>query len=320
MTAIKNVFSVTNAGKRWYGENHWFWAVWIGVGSEHQWDESHPTEQGFCESKTEARRAAWSAIRSRGQSRAYNRGVSWASSYLHRQMQKDDRPRFSRCSVGKQKWFWVVLTGCGDFKELARGFAKSADAAHKAAIQAVGDVNLVSNEDARNIREKEAALRRKRQAPSDSDSTAILEFVYECRGGFCTKYRIVKKTKKRIYVDCERYREDKQLTGEWYDWHQKTFVLDREAFETTGKATPKNRWYSTCYVSPDVYYAERESYRMSSPPACLIGLDVPPDADVDQIKSAYHRLAKQTHPDSGGDPDKFKQVRQWYEQALALGG
>jgi len=26
-----NILSITNAGKRQYGENHWFWAIWIAI-------------------------------------------------------------------------------------------------------------------------------------------------------------------------------------------------------------------------------------------------------------------------------------------------
>jgi DnaJ family protein A protein 2 len=42
-------------------------------------------------------------------------------------------------------------------------------------------------------------------------------------------------------------------------------------------------------------------------------LGVPRDADLSSIKSAYKDLAKQHHPDKGGDPEKFKELSSAYE-------
>lgn len=33
----------------------------------------------------------------------------------------------------------------------------------------------------------------------------------------------------------------------------------------------------------------------------------------EQIKSSYRKLAKETHPDTGGDPEEFKKIQQAYE-------
>ena len=43
-------------------------------------------------------------------------------------------------------------------------------------------------------------------------------------------------------------------------------------------------------------------------------LGVAPDATPDQIKAAYRQLVKDHHPDRGGDPERFMQIQQAYQQ------
>ena len=43
----------------------------------------------------------------------------------------------------------------------------------------------------------------------------------------------------------------------------------------------------------------------------ILGIDE--DANDNEIKQAFRRKALQTHPDKGGDPEEFKQVREAYE-------
>lgn len=45
-------------------------------------------------------------------------------------------------------------------------------------------------------------------------------------------------------------------------------------------------------------------------------LGLRPGADVRAVKRAYRRLARRSHPDAGGDPDSFHQVRSAYERLL----
>jgi hypothetical protein len=42
----------------------------------------------------------------------------------------------------------------------------------------------------------------------------------------------------------------------------------------------------------------------------VLGLDV--GATLEEIKSAYRRLAKQSHPDTGGDPSQFRKINEAY--------
>lgn len=43
-------------------------------------------------------------------------------------------------------------------------------------------------------------------------------------------------------------------------------------------------------------------------------LGVGRDANADEIKRAYRKLAREHHPDLGGDPDRFRQIQQAYDQ------
>ena len=38
------------------------------------------------------------------------------------------------------------------------------------------------------------------------------------------------------------------------------------------------------------------------------------------LKKAYHKAALKHHPDKGGDPEKFKQLKEAYEYLLTSGG
>lgn len=48
-------------------------------------------------------------------------------------------------------------------------------------------------------------------------------------------------------------------------------------------------------------------------------LDVPPDATPAQVKAAFRKKAKETHPDHGGSAEEFAKVQKAWESAQALG-
>lgn len=328
-----NILSIVNAGKRQYGENHWLWAIWTAIdmtpeSEQHStWNKTEPTAKGFCPSKQAAKRAAWAAIKSHSPDwpRAYER--SWCRQMLWEKQTNDSRPFFSRCKAGKDKWLWVVHKEIcyWDNEPIVHGFATSPELAHEQAAAAVGPLQQAPNMMAEHFRSKQAALKRSQRKATTSGTTA-LEFVYNCHSYYSdfdggrqdsiTPYRIVKKTKKRIYVEAEPYREDRSTSGDWRDFVVDTFVLDRSHFEKTGKARRNKGWYNTFYSDPAIYHAERRStdYR----PECFVGLGVPAGATVKEIQSAYRRLARKTHPDSGGDAEEFKKVHAWFEDAMAM--
>lgn len=53
-------------------------------------------------------------------------------------------------------------------------------------------------------------------------------------------------------------------------------------------------------------------------PTCLRVLGLDGDATATDVRRAYRRLAKRTHPDAGGDPKHFRELTAHYEHALRL--
>lgn len=221
-----NVISCTNVGKRQHGQNHWFWAVWIGADetSDRRWNQNAPAKSGFCSSKRLARQAACAALKALGHQRAYERG--WAMEYLWERRINDNRPAFSRCKVGKNKWLWVVFQSRVGYDDepLAQGIAESPQAALDDAELICGPVQPASNGMAEMFRTKQVAMKRRASSASTSN-TASLEFVYECHSGYSdfdggryhsvTPHRVVKKTKGRIYVDINPFRDYAKQSGSW---------------------------------------------------------------------------------------------------------
>src|SRR4051794_31020510 len=56
----------------------------------------------------------------------------------------------------------------------------------------------------------------------------------------------------------------------------------------------------------------RCEYQPVSDPRAVLG--VKPDASWDDIRSAYRRLAKAFHPDTGGDPRRMAEVNSAFQQ------
>ncbi|MFG1496602.1 DNA-J related domain-containing protein [Saccharospirillum sp. HFRX-1] len=55
-------------------------------------------------------------------------------------------------------------------------------------------------------------------------------------------------------------------------------------------------------------------------PQALAELGLDETADRNTIRSRYRQLANEHHPDKGGDPEKFRRIREAYEQLLPKAG
>ncbi len=229
-------------------------------------------------------------------------------------------PLFSRTSIGRNRWFWVIIEewGCDP---VAQGIADSPEEALAKAERHFGNLSQEHATLAKAHWDKQRAMERQRSA-AKGDDTQRLEFAYRCYWD-CSDYdsseyevierhRIVKKTKKRIYVEDEAYDHRRPPSGEWWDYDRSTFVLDRRKFETRGRADRFSKgWWDHCtyYADPALFHAEGGN---SARPACFEALNLPADATIAQIKAAYRRLSRAMHPDAGGTDHDFVRMRESY--------
>lgn len=245
---------------------------------------------------------------------------------------------YSRTKVGK-RWYWIVKDGYLTEDVVAEGFCETEDECLEQALKH-GEVQQCQAYFASNHRRRERAKEQlaKAQAETATGGTQVPEYVYECHwhvsdypdgdGHSITRHRIVKKTATRLFVELDGEWVDENGIPEWQrrslqDWEQfciRTFILDRGEFEATGKAHRRSRYAFDCYTdfyrSIDLYLAEQQSGRRRGlPEEVRTMFELAEDATSDDLKKAYKRRIKECHPDLGGDPEEFKQIRQAYELA-----
>jgi hypothetical protein len=235
-------------------------------------------------------------------------------------------PVFSRCSVGKNKWFWVTYR---DFEAFcnsvvdASGYAKSAEEAEEQARASIhskcGEVEVRQySPHYASEHHRHQAIKRRAAKTTATKDTKEVEYLYRDYDydDYCgsRRHRVVKKTKNRVYVaeypvgSCN---EDDKFEEDGHTFHDvKTVVLDRQHLELLGYASNTRCW---CYFHTTPY---EERHR----PATFYSLEVlglEGGADSEAITSAYLRLAKEFHPDHGGNAEDFKRLQEAYETAMS---
>jgi len=139
-----------------------------------------------------------------------------------------------------------------------------------------------------------------------------------------SKHRIVKKNARKIYVDHEPFCEDRwerrlddgrEPSGA--DDHTRTIIIDRAQLKREGRYRhPRSHRAMFFYATEEDGIRDVEAAIGSALPWCAtLGVRFP--CSVDVVKAAYRRLAKESHPDAGGDPVSFGVVEQAYRDALA---
>lgn len=227
-----------------------------------------------------------------------------------------DPPLFSRCSLGKDRWFWVVFASFEAIVEgeepIASGYASAAQEAETEALRVVPAATLDRAGLAAHYHRKLAAKKRSEKAATGHSTAQAQEFLYtDWMSDYDSEWSsspnlIVKKTPKFVFVD---KRSGQRPFGDWRDYDRESYALNRAELETEGSTWcrfARDRFYTTPH---DQRHTEWSSHSLE-----VLGLQG--GASAEDIKAAYRRLAKRHHPDCGGDPEQFKAVRAAYEDAI----
>lgn len=250
-------------------------------------------------------------------------------------------PIYSRCSIGKNKWYWMIKEEIWSEDILSEGVEATPEACLLAASK-FGEVYPVQCSFAEYHRRKtKAEQKMKTEERADSADAQLPEYVYECHLSFSdygddhpsiTRHRIVKKSKTRLYVACDGDLLDSDgnirwsAGRNWSDWEKysiKTFVLDRKEFEANGMVERRPRYacdsHTDFYKSAEMYLERYRSQQLQTemlPAEVRETFDLPDNATKEDVKKAFKRMARECHPDLGGDPEEFKRIRNVYEMIL----
>jgi hypothetical protein len=247
-----------------------------------------------------------------------------------RDVEFDTRPVFTRCRSGRG-WYWAVMRSfkdhCHGGEPIAEGTAPTVEEAEAAALAMAPTAYRTRAHFAAGV----LRLRRARErAARTSTATGAerLEFLYhgyvssETREVYVTPYRVVRKTGRFVYVDRESFREASSVhvqdpVSAYVEL--RTWRLDRAALERDGHVCHTGSgWYGgDYYVSEAALRADFEA-QAEVVPECFLALGLARGASRADVKRAYKRLARQRHPDAGGNGGEFIALRSAYERALGV--
>ncbi len=228
----------------------------------------------------------------------------------------NNEPLWSRCSLGRNRWYWVVwrcfVDVCNETGPIASGFAPSAEECETAALAVEPSAAKVQASWANSHHRKTCIQRRVRKPASDSKQTVQQEYLYtdHDKGDwwdgtgdwlYSQAHRIVKVTKQSVFVEKEYWRS--QIGVE-------TYRLDRRKLEENGQVLSRQA-RERFFTKP--IEERRQLYR----PQYLMDLNLPAGATKAQIKSQFRLLAMKHHPDRFGDAEEFKRVKRAYDEAMA---
>jgi len=145
-------------------------------------------------------------------------------------------------------------------------------------------------------------------------------------------HRIIKKTARFIFVERDKFGSYDWQTGEIKAYtgrplHDETCRIDRADFERTGCASTKHCiFYALPYEKTEYYqravehYNRRQSNTSASTPPCITALGLSLPCTVEDVKSAWRQLVKESHPDVGGDASRFIELKDHYNSAIKFFG
>ena len=117
----------------------------------------------------------------------------------------------------------------------------------------------------------------------------------------------------------DRYFTARQLKNHWQREREEKLAADekrREDAEWLERATVKTqRLFNDLFDTIKLFACVEGSERAKQ----LAVLGLPETASREAIRSAYRLLARQHHPDHGGDAEKFREVTNAYEKVMERG-
>lgn len=240
---------------------------------------------------------------------------------------KDRHKRFfAVVAVGKQRWYWVVWPSLALIQtqvspeHLADGYERTKAEAVDRALEVAGlHGEWVA---AKYAKAYHRHLVRRRQNGETRAAPVRLEFLYRdvqdsaTQSWYSVPHRVVKKTKKYVYVEQRRY-DPTQLSGSWLDHNAPTFRLSRAMLKQEGYAlTPIADIDDPLFFTTP--YPERLAHYSDQAPVCLSLLDLSWPCTIAEVKAAYRHKVKQVHPDYGGSHEDFLALQAAYEETLRL--
>ena len=249
----------------------------------------------------------------------------------------ESRRFFAVTSLGRNRWYWVVWPSLAELQASEEVLLHVGDGCEKTKAEAVERALSLAGSRGEWIAAKYAkAYYQSRSVPKgtgDSErATApsaapdIREFLYHDARDAATKrwhsvpHRVVRKSSKYVVVEQRAYSLNK-LTGSWLDRAQPTLRLDRRMLEQEGYAFVPVTAYAADMEEPVFFtrpYHERVGRREPGSPGCLEMLGLAWPCTVAEVKSAYRKSVKRSHPDGGGSHAEFLALQAAYEEALQL--
>lgn len=236
----------------------------------------------------------------------------------------NDKPLWGRCSLRRNRWYWVVYRNWDDIFDqadpIATGYATSPEECEAAALEvepeAVSFRSGLAEGHHRKLR-----VQRWMEKATDQKNAVEQEYLYTDHGRgdywdgqgdwlYSQRHRIFKKAKRSVFVEKDQWRPDEG----WRTYDVETYRLDRAELDATGEV--RSRQARDRFYTKPREERRQKSQSQEARPRCLIELDLPAGAIKAQIKSQYRRLAKLHHPDCGGNAEDFKRIQAAYERAI----
>jgi hypothetical protein len=241
---------------------------------------------------------------------------------------------WGRCKLGPRRIYWVVCF-CDSEGPHADGYAATVREAEAAALDVVarleGRYDKVRRTTTVNVaywHKVKVAGRREREGgkPGGAQVREYLYTHYQPDEGpsYWRAHPILKKTRKQVWVPRRSCPLEVLGTAEEahrlrvVDEHEDAIILDRESLEQTGQAGSRRYHLSDFHVRPEEDYRPRlEEVGTATRLALeLLGLCWP--CSPAELKEAYRRRSKETHPDVGGSAEAFRRVDEAYERVAAI--